>query len=365
MNINKNIVKVMRFSQLYGIRRTIIKVAGRTRNTKLHFFFPRKKVPKNVSLIGCGQYGFATISYFLYKYKGSCFLECYDIDRENALSTADFWEYTMVDNWRDLLENPLCKYVYIASNHYTHTDYAIEAIKQGKVVYCEKPIAVNQEQLNRLVSTINKYDAKIYFGYNRPFSKAVEDLVPFIKNTHMPVSMNAFVAAHKLNKCHWYNNPQEGTRICGNMGHWIDLAMYFFECRGFVPNRYELSVTCADINDPDDNVTVSFMTEYKDLVTITLSSRAEPFEGINETINIQVGDLISKIDDFRYQTIWYQDKMKIKRYRPKDVGHAKSILQPYFINLRDNATVVYSTKLMLAIKDMVINREDKKVFYLK
>ena len=365
MKIVTNLRKVVRYNSLYGFRRTVIKVAGRTRNHKLNIFFPVKRGEKNISLIGCGQFGFSTISYFLYKKIGSHFLECYDIDSKKSLSTAKFWGYKPCKNAEALISNPKCKYVYIASDHYTHSEYAIEAIEAGKIVYCEKPISVTRDQLLNLVKTIKQFHAEIYFGYNRPFSKAISDLIPYIKNCRAPMTLTCFISGHKLAADHWYNDPKEGTRICGNLGHWIDLSMYLFEQRGVEPEIYDINITYSSKDELDDNIAVSYRTEHGDLITLVLTSRTEPFEGINETINLQCGNVISKIDDFQKQTLWVGEKRQLFKYSPKDVGHLRAINQPFIDEKRRVNTVIRSTLLMLEIKDMVMNVEESRRYDLK
>lgn len=364
MRKNERLKKVFRYNQLYGFSRTMVKVAGRTRNSGFRIFFPKKRAQRNVSLIGCGQFGFSTISYFLYKNVGSCFLQCYDVDKKNCVSTASFWGYAPVKDWKKLITNPDCKYVYIASDHYSHSSYAIEALKAGKVVYCEKPIAVNDGQLRNLEEAICRYSGKIYFGYNRPFSKAIADVKRYIQDIRCPMTFSCFVSGHKLAPDHWYNDPKEGTRICGNLGHWIDLSMYLFEVRGYIPAQYDINITCADDKDIDDNITVSYRTDFGDLVTLVLTSRTEPFEGIHETINLQCGNVISEIDDFQTQTIWVDDVKRKIKYRPKDVGHLNAINQPFGGWNRNQGTVIKSTRLMLEIKEMVMNHEKEKSFDL-
>lgn len=354
--------KIIYYNRLYGFGRTIIKVAGRARYNWLNIFFPKKRAQQNVSLIGCGQFGFSTISYFLYKNLGSCFLQCYDIDRKNCISTARFWGYTPVKDWKELIGNPNCKYVYIASDHYSHSIYAIEALKAGKIVYCEKPIAVSRKQLKDLEDAICRYSGEIFFGYNRPFSKAIADLKVYIQDIRQPMTINCFVSGHKLAPDHWYNDPKEGTRICGNLGHWIDLSMYLFEVRGYVPTKFDINIMCADDQVIDDNITITYRTDFGDLVTLVLTSRTEPFEGINETINLQCGNVISKIDDFRMQTIWVDEKKKRIRYWPKDVGHRQSIVQPFHSNGRRGKGVMLSSLLMLKIKEMASKHEKETVY---
>ena len=80
-----------------------------------------------------------------------------------------------------------------------------------------------------------------------------------------------------------------------------------------------------------------------DLVNITISSRHEPFEGINETIFIQNKNLIAHIYDFRRICIWNGGSLYEKSFRKKDVGHDLSILQPFQSQIvRNNDEVLLS-----------------------
>lgn len=89
-----NIRKVIRYFLIYGFLRTVVKVAGRSRKKFLRFFFIKLfwKKKSNISLIGCGQFGFSTISFFLLKNNGNHFLDCFDIDSEHRKSAAEFWD---------------------------------------------------------------------------------------------------------------------------------------------------------------------------------------------------------------------------------------------------------------------------------
>ena len=86
MNLRWGVLKVIRYITIYGIPRTIIKVAGRTRARELKLFFKASYIKRNkdVSLIGCGQFGFSTISYFVQKKYGNRFLECYDVEKKHS-----------------------------------------------------------------------------------------------------------------------------------------------------------------------------------------------------------------------------------------------------------------------------------------
>jgi hypothetical protein len=95
------------------------------------------------------------------------------------------------------------------------------------------------------------------------------------------------------------------------------------------------------------------ISEAGDLISIVLTSRSEPFEGINETINVQGSGIIAKIDDFRDVQIWHEEQYDRRRFSWKDVGHERAILQPFDGSQRAWDEVRASTLLMLALLDMV------------
>jgi predicted dehydrogenase len=361
-----SVYKAIRFFSIYGFFRTLIKVSGRTRKKFLKYFFIKLiwKKKANISLIGCGQFGFTTISYFLYKFNGNHFLECFDIDLKNQKSTSDFWGYSSQDNVLDLLNNPRCDYVYIASNHASHTDYAFKALQAGKTVYIEKPVSVNYDQFRRIFGLIKEtpiYRHKVFIGYNRPFSPAIIRLNTFFKGSMLPITLNCFVIGHFIEKNHWYRNFEEGTRICGNVGHWIDLSINLLNTRGKIPEVFRISVSFSNVDEIDDNLAISIVTEFNDLITIVISSREEPFEGINESIQFQSGNIIAKIDDFRKIFIWDGRNKISSKFFPKDVGHLNAINQPFNGMKREFIEIEISTVIMLEIAEMVRNNESYRL----
>ena len=360
------IIKIFRFIKIYGIRKTLFKVAGRSRGKFkfLKILLSGRMRNPDIGILGCGQFTFSSVASVLISKYGNRFLDCFDIDRNASNSFADF--YQISDHSLDshsFFDNKKIKYVYIASNHASHADYAIEALSRDMIVYLEKPIAVSQEQLSRLIDCVAKSKTSIYAGYNRPFSKAILDLRDqAFENINLPITLNCFVSAHKLSSDHWYRDKNEGTRICGNAGHWIDLGVHILSW-GKLPDQWDIQVAYSSLIETDDNLSISLTSSRGDLIVIVMTSRSEPFEGINESINFQQGDVICKIDDFRLSTIWKNGLLINKKYNPKDVGHSKAICQPFEEKYsREWDEVVKSTVLMLHIADMVKNSEQCSTF---
>lgn len=363
----KQLKKFWRYVRIYGFFRALNKAAGRLRN--IGFISPKFIYRKPaIGLVGCGQFQFSTIAFFLSRAWVNPFLFSYDIDPAKADSLAGFYNIPHVlTSSEDLFSFEKLNLVYIASNHASHTSYAINFLMRGVNVYCEKPISVNFQQFEELLSAIESAEGNFYAGYNRPYSAAIMYLKDVINSKSIyngKITLNCFISVHLISQDHWYRNPEEGTRICGNVGHWLDLMIHIYNWKGFIPKKYKVQIAYSNLNEPDDNITISITTPEGDITSITISARTEPFEGINETINFQFDTVIAKIDDFRKMTVWDEAKFTKKRYRPKDVGHKRSVMQPFREVNRDLNEVVASTELMLHITEMVRNIETEKEILL-
>lgn len=348
--------KLLRFAGIYGIRRSIFKAAGRKRILKAKYLNPslRKKID-SVSVIGCGQFAFATIGAVLTISSAYRYRRCFDIEKSTQISFESFYDMQLqTDSAEDIFSDPGTEYVYIASNHASHTDYAIAAIRAKKIVYIEKPISVNWQQFADLCEVKMMAVKPVYVGYNRPHSAAIRDLKPYCLDAAGPITLAFTICGHMIGPNHWYRKPEEGSRICGNLGHWLDLAVHIMTWRR-LEDCWNISILATDHGEPDDNVCIVLRSVFGDLVTLVLTSRNEPFEGISESILLQWGEVNAKIDDFRSMGIRIKEKKKNYHYWPKDVGHKRAIMQP-FLRLDDRWNEVQnSTALMLTIAKMVAN----------
>lgn len=356
--MRKDLKKILRFIRIYGFKRSLFKIFGRKRNQNLIKLF-KCKVNCRIAVIGCGQFSFSTIGGILTKNFRSPFIDCYDICTNQLFTFAQFFNIqTPSLNFNSLKNNSNVKLVYITSNHASHSKYAVDLLNANIDVYIEKPVAVCFEQLALLNTTIKNSKNNVYCGYNRPFSKAVKTLKKYCDDLKGPITLSCFITGHFIEKDHWYRNPNEGTRVCGNLGHWLDLAVHILGWK-HLPDTLKIMINYSDSYVNDDNINVSLTSERGDLIVITLTSRSEPFEGINETINFQQDQVISKIDDFRNVSIWKNDLLVKESYQHKDVGHRDAIMQPFEKSkYRTWDEILNSSLLTLAISEMVKSRQE-------
>ncbi len=210
--------------------------------------------------------------------------------------------------------------VLVASDHASHADYAIAALRAGKAVHLEKPPAVTPEQLDRLLRCLDDVAApRLYLGYNRPFAPAIIDLSRELDRLTGPTSATFEVEGHRLARAHWYRWPNQGTRIAGNLVHWIDLG-YRLTGRG-LPSWVDIAAPPESSRLDADAIVLSVGFDDGARVVIRFATSKDEIWGIRERLRVARQDLVAEIDDFRSLTISRAGRWKRRRYR-RDKGHA-------------------------------------------
>ncbi len=71
------------------------------------------------------------------------------------------------DNAQELIENPAVNAIYVATPPDTHADYAVKALKAGKPVYVEKPMALNDRQCEDMLKAAEENNVPLFVAYYR------------------------------------------------------------------------------------------------------------------------------------------------------------------------------------------------------
>lgn len=89
---------------------------------------------------------------------------------DNARAFAERWGYeTFETDWRALVNRPDVDLVDIASPNDTHAEIAVAAAQAGKMVLCEKPLARNVAEAERMVEAVEKAGVAnmVWYNYRR------------------------------------------------------------------------------------------------------------------------------------------------------------------------------------------------------
>jgi len=327
------IKKVIRYLRMYGPSRTVIKVKSQLhmKNTKVFeqdkWINPNSNATGDVAIVGCGNFSFSTIAYYVSKKTSGKIKYALDVDKSKSLSLAKTYNvHCATTNYQDILNDSSIKLIYIASNHASHAEYAIEAIKHGKSVHIEKPHVVREEQMERLEQAIlENPNSKVFLGFNRPQSKLFKILNDEMNQQKGNSMLNWFVSGHEIEDDHWYFSEEEGGRILGNLCHWSDLCIHLVGKE----NVFPCTISPANCKNEKSNFSLTINFNDGSQAAITFSAKGHTFEGVREYLNVHKGDLLASLQDFHSLSTDVVEKKKKYKLLFRDHGHEENIVSSY------------------------------------
>jgi predicted dehydrogenase len=241
-----------------------------------------------------------------------------DLEPHVAAYTKDRFGFDIaVTDWQRALEVPDADTVVVASFHDSHATIAAEALRQGKNVLLEKPPVVTTEDLNELLKAA-RAGGFLEIGYNRryaPFARAARDL---LTSAEGPTTITMLVKEVEIPSQHWYRWPKEGTRVTGNLCHWIDLAIFLL---GADQSATEVTLSAPGHAEPDEERTFTIVFRDGSAATIVATQRGDSTLGVQEFIDIRRGDLSIQIDDFRRLRATRSGRSIRRSYSWRNKGH--------------------------------------------
>lgn len=128
-----------------------------------------------------------------------------------------------------LLENREINTAVIVTQHNTHAYFTEQALRQGKHVFVEKPLAITREELEKVAKAYEGTDGKqlLMLGFNRRFAPQVQKMKALLSAVKEPKSFIMTMNAGAIPAGHWtQDNTVGGGRIIGEACHFIDLMRY-------------------------------------------------------------------------------------------------------------------------------------------
>lgn len=131
---------------------------------------------KNIAVVGCGHWGKNLVRNFAEL--GSLIAIC-DPNKELAKSYADKYD-VMNLSFDEIISNQTIHGVVLAVPAKLHASMAIKAMKAGKHLYVEKPLAMNENEANEMLIIANEYNVKLMVGHllqYHPIFETIRNLV--------------------------------------------------------------------------------------------------------------------------------------------------------------------------------------------
>jgi predicted dehydrogenase len=198
--------------------------------------------------------------------------------RRNAALAKDYAERHNVPKFysdaTELINDPDINAIYVATPPDTHAIYSIQAMKAGKPVYVEKPMARTYAECQEMIRVSEETGISLYVAYYRRTLPAFLKVKELIQNRIIGKPLTVNVTLHRAygerdrfpEKQTWHVKPQ----ISG-AGHFYDLASHQFDYLDFVfgpvTEVHGIATNIAGYYEAEDTVSAAF--RFKSGVTGT------------------------------------------------------------------------------------------------
>jgi predicted dehydrogenase/threonine dehydrogenase-like Zn-dependent dehydrogenase len=221
-----------------------------------------------------------------------------------------------------VIEDPSVDAVVIATRHATHAALAMQALQAGKHVFCEKPLALDEEELGRVLDAARRSEGVLFVGFNRRFSPLLRELKSFLGEA--PLVANYRVSAGRIAPSAWVHDLDSGGgRILGELCHFVDSLVYLTGAR-------VQSVAAASMDEPSlpmqarDNVAVSVTLDDGSAATVTYVA-AGASSVPKERLEAFAGKRTGILDDYTSLELHGDDGPRTEKAAAQDKGHVEEV----------------------------------------
>jgi predicted dehydrogenase len=214
-----------------------------------------------------------------------------------------------------VLGDPSINAVLIATRHASHAELTARALEAGKSVLVEKPLAVDEAGIARVLAARERSPGFFLVGFNRRFAPMVATARQHLGKLPGPKFLLLRVNAGALPNESWINAAEEGGgRIVGELCHFVDLAR-------MLAGSAIVSVDAAAAGRDDLSVSLNFADGS--LATIAYTSLGDTSFS-KERFEAFAGGSVVTIDNFLALTITADGRARTEK-ASQDKGHAAEL----------------------------------------
>ena len=252
-----------------------------------------------IGLLGAGSFATSTLLPAMKRVGAEMVVACAANGSHARHAAEKFGFRFCTTDEQEILNNPAVNTVVIATRHHLHATQVKAALRSGKHVFCEKPLCLNEVELNSIVAARDDQASSrqlLMVGFNRRFAPLAVRLKAFLQDVREPLALCYRVNAGFLPVDHWLNDPlQGGGRVLGEVCHFVD-----FLC--FLADALPMEVETRSLPNPghysNDNIVCSLRFANGSQGTISYLANGDKSYS-KERIEVFGGGSIAVLEDFR------------------------------------------------------------------
>jgi predicted dehydrogenase/NADPH:quinone reductase-like Zn-dependent oxidoreductase len=285
---------------------------------------PRRSTPTGhvrVAMVGAGSFARATLLPALRSH-GAVLTA---VTSEGGLSAADVALRFGFERAAASVDEILCDdgvdAVVIATRHSSHATLASAALRAGKAVLVEKPLALNEDELTEVEAALVD-GGLLMVGFNRRFAPLTERLRSELSGAPERVLI-ARVNAGPLGDDHWMHDPEVGGgRLLGEGCHFVDLLLHIGGAPA-VSVHADASPQPVRPLECSDSLVATLRMADGTVATLAYSGNGDP-RLAKERVEAFGGGISAVLDDFRRLELYRDGRRTLVKGR-QDKGHRREI----------------------------------------
>src|SRR5438445_4712847 len=148
-------------------------------------------------------------------------------------------EYCASD-YEEILKDPKIQAVVIVSRNPLHAPQALAALRAGKHVFLEKPMALTEDECRELWTAVEDSGKHLAVGFNRRFAPSYVALQRQLAGRAGPSVLNCRVNSPGISGSYWMADPAMGGAILGEACHFVDLMYWLLESEPVAVSAFSL-----------------------------------------------------------------------------------------------------------------------------
>jgi predicted dehydrogenase/threonine dehydrogenase-like Zn-dependent dehydrogenase len=271
----------------------------------------------NLGVIGAGNFARSVLLPRLVKAEGLKLIGLATATGRNAKTIGEQFGFGFcTTDYQELLNRAEINAVLIATRHDTHARMAIEGLRAGKAVFVEKPLALNEAELDEVAEAVAQTGGQLMVGFNRRFAPLSITLKQAFEQAG-PLAITYRVNAGTVPQESWIQGEEGGGRILGEVCHFVDYLQFLTEAEPVEVFAYA-STAGAD--------TLCVVVKLSDGSVGNINYFANGDRRLpKERIEVYGGGRAAVMDDFRALEIYRDGKRKVVRRLTQDKGFAQEL----------------------------------------
>lgn len=200
----------------------------------------------NLGLFGAGRIGRIHAQNLTRRIPEAHLSAVVDISREAAKRcAADFGIPSFAEEEARIMEDPSVDAVVICSSTPTHPELIRQAAFAGKHIFCEKPLALDLQEIDDSLKAVQDYEVKLQVGFNRRFD-------PSFHQAREAVAAGRIGTPHLVRVTSRDPEPPPAEYVKASGGIFLDMTIHDFDIAGYLAGDEieELYATGSTLIDP-------------------------------------------------------------------------------------------------------------------